>query len=133
MTDRKALDELVGQLADGMDFESFARKSGAAILQRDIRIAELEAENAALKEIAAQNFRWSYQLLLAFAKHLLARANAEREGFDWPAGQEWNGLVGTSHSIFLRNARDAAGINHDEYLEGIRDGTYDIDDLYNGR
>ena len=56
-----------------------------------------------------------YRLQTAFAKHLLAEANRENsENGDpdqWPAQQSWNDLVGSSHSIFLRKAREEAGID----------------------
>lgn len=77
------------------------------------------------------NFRWAYQVLLALAKRRLADANANLESpDDWSAGQEWHEMVGSSHAIFLRQAREEAGIPHDEFLELIRGGTYDVDDLY---
>ena len=96
----------------------------------DKRIAELEAENTRLREVAERNFRWSYMLLTAFAKRLLAKANAERGYHEWPGGQNWDELVESSQSIFLHQVRDSAGIDHDDYLAGIRDGTYKIDDIY---
>lgn len=78
-----------------------------------------------------RNFRWAYQLLLALAKRRLADANVNLESpGDWPGGQEWHEMVGSSHSIFLHAARDEAGIPHEEFLEFIRNGTYDVDDLY---
>lgn len=78
-----------------------------------------------------RNFRWAYSLLLVLAKRHLADANASlSEPNVWPAGQSWDELNGTSHSIFLRKAREEAGIPHDEFLEPVRSGDYDIDDLY---
>lgn len=84
-----------------------------------------------MSEKELRNFRWAYKLLLALAKRCLADANANREHErDWPAGQQWNELVGSSHAVFLRSAREEAGIPHDKFLEGIRSGEYDVEDLY---
>jgi hypothetical protein len=78
-----------------------------------------------------RNFRWVYQLLLVLAKRCLADANATRENEnDWPSGQEWEDLNSSSHAIFLRQAREEAGIPHEEFLPLVRNGTYDVDDLY---
>lgn len=78
-----------------------------------------------------RNFRWAYAAIVALAKRKLKEANETRENEDdWPGGQEWNDLAGTSKSIFLHQAREEAGIPHDEFLEGIRSGEYEVDDLY---
>lgn len=70
-------------------------------------VANAEAEGAA--------FVACYRAVLALAKGLLADANranvANGTPDEWPAGQEWNDLVSTSHSIFLRQAREQAGID----------------------
>lgn len=95
----------------------------------DMRKVTMETEhNPTVEE---RNFRWAYQLLLALAKRRLADSNANLEfPDDWPGGQEWHEMVGSSHSIFLNAARDEAGIPHEEFLELIRNGTYDVEDLY---
>lgn len=78
-----------------------------------------------------RNFRWAYQLLLALAKRRLADANANLQSpDDWPAGQEWHEMVGSSRCIFLGGARAEAGIPCNEFLEPIQNGTYDVEDLY---
>lgn len=77
-----------------------------------------------------RNFRWAYALLVELAKVCLDKANAEAEPGAWPAGQEWDGLGGSSKSTFLREAREMAGIPHEEFLEGIRKGFYEVDDLF---
>lgn len=54
--------------------------------------------------------------LVALAKRNLADANANRENDrSWPCGQGWLDLAGSSQSIFMRAARDEAGIPHGEY------------------
>lgn len=69
--------------------------------------------------------------MVALAKRHLKDMNGEREHEnDWPAGQDWEGLAGSSKSIFMKKARDEANIPHDEFLEGIRNGEYDVDDLF---
>lgn len=76
-------------------------------------------------------FRWAYQFLLALAKRHLAQMNAEREDpKNWPAGQEWYECNSSSHSIFLRAARAEADVPDDEFLEVVRSGVIDVDDLY---
>jgi hypothetical protein len=78
-----------------------------------------------------RHFRWAYMAVVHVAKQKLAQANAAREDEqNWPAGQEWNDLAGSSKSIFLRQAREELGIPHDEFLEGIRSGDYNVDDLF---
>lgn len=91
-------------------------------------------ELAEARKTATQYFRWAYQLLLALAKRRLADANAENEAKgepnNWPAGQEWHEMVGSSHSIFLRGARNEAGIPEDAFMAVIRSLEIDVDDLY---
>lgn len=68
-----------------------------------------------------RNFHYAYRLLIAFAKHLCS-----------DDGHIWTELGSTSRSIYLIRARDAAHIDHDEFLTHIRDGAYHVDDLYEG-
>jgi hypothetical protein len=77
-------------------------------------------------------FKWAYRLLLALAVRNLKDANENREDERaWPAGQEWHQLNGSSHGVFLRAAREEAGIlEHDEFLEYIRSGEIDVDGIY---
>lgn len=89
----------------------------------------LMEENKRLKADALRNFRWAYQLLLALARRRLEDANKDC-GDSWPAGQEWHEMVGSSHSIFLRGAREEAGIPDDAFMGLIRSLEYDVDDLY---
>jgi hypothetical protein len=78
-----------------------------------------------------RNFRWAYRAVAEVAKDELARMNAERtEPNDWPAGQTWEQINGTSRSICMRRARARLGIPDDEFLAGIRDGSYNVEDLY---
>lgn len=94
-------------------------------------INRLARELQAARQAERRNFNWAYALLLRLAVRQLADANAKRENErDWPAGQYWDELNSTSHSIFLHRARDEAGIPHDAFLDPIRDGTYDVTDLY---
>lgn len=116
------------------------------------RVEELEQENAKLldevtarrftdertdkllDELEAENerfFRWAYALLVELAVVELERMNSERTAENnWPAGQEWDDINGSSRSIFLRMAREKAGIDNDEFLAVVRSGRFDVDDLY---
>ena len=62
--------------------------------------------------------------LVALAKRHLKEANENNEKYgtpdNWPAGQGWKDMVGTSHSIFLMKARSEAGIDTQKYLDIIR-------------
>ena len=77
-----------------------------------------------------RNFRWAYMLLLELAKIELDVVNSEAEPGEWPCGQEWDDLAGTSKSTFLHRARERVGIPHHEFLDGIRSGKYEVEDLY---
>ena len=70
-------------------------------------------------------FRWAYRLLIALAKRCQQDENSMH------AGQEWSGLVGSSHAMYLRRAREEAGIDHDEFLLVVRE-QFDVADIYDG-
>lgn len=74
---------------------------------------------------------WFLRALIALAKEELAKANKDHNG-NWPAGQEWHELNGTSQSVFMHKARERAGIPHEEYLAWIRSytGPEDIEDIW---
>ena len=93
------------------------------------RGSPLEAEPPTYEEL----YRWLCVYAVADAIRLLAIANDEwEEEGDWPAGQEWSGLGGSSRTTFLRRSRDAFGIGHDRFLQPLRVGRVDCDDLYEG-
>jgi hypothetical protein len=72
--------------------------------------------------------------MLALARQKLAEANESRANdHDWPAGQTWSDLSNSSRSLFLKAAREEAGIPHDDFLAVIRLGKVDVSDLYDGR
>ncbi|MCP4394869.1 MAG: hypothetical protein GY804_11485 [Alphaproteobacteria bacterium] len=77
-------------------------------------------------------FKWAYRLLLALAIRNLEDANISRgDENNWPAGQKWHQLVGSSHGVFFRKAREEAGIfEHAEFLEYIRSGKVNVNDIY---
>lgn len=104
-------------------------------IARSMKLGGVKEVNVLIEEAKMtseeRNFRWAYRLLIALAKRCLADANRDRDHpSDWPVGQDWSELGATSRSVFLRKAREEAGISHDEFLGPIRDGTYDIDDIY---
>lgn len=75
------------------------------------------------EEAARTYFRWAYAALAELAKDELAKTNRALEDPQfWPCGMSWDQLVGSSQSIFLRKARDRAGIDHAEFLAPIRCG-----------
>ena len=77
-----------------------------------------------------RNFRWAYALLVELAKVELEAANSEAKAGEWPAGQEWHELGGSSKACFLAHARKRVGIPDDEFLADIRSGLYEVDDLF---
>ena len=76
-------------------------------------------------ETEKQLFGWLWKSQLELAKKLLKERNDELLAADeentWPAQQEWDDMLGSSHAIFLRAARDLSGIPHDIYLKIIRE------------
>jgi hypothetical protein len=67
---------------------------------------------------AKEHFNWLRAALLALAKRKLKDANDSREDENrWPAGQEWDDLVASSQSIFIREACEEAGIPRDKLVE----------------
>lgn len=89
------------------------------------RVGELEAERT-------RYFRWAYAAVVALAKDELEVANAAAEPGEWPAQQAWEGLGGSSKEVFMRRARARVGIDHEAFLAPVRDGSIDVDNLFNG-
>jgi hypothetical protein len=72
-------------------------------------------------DLEKQLWEMLYRSQMALAVMCLDESNRSRESEnDWPAGQEWDEMVGSSHAIFCRTAREKAGIDHDAYLEILR-------------
>ena len=72
-----------------------------------------------------------YRSQMALSIMCLDESNRTRENEnDWPAGQKWQDMVGSSHAIFSRVARDKAKIGHEFYLNILRnnDEAYEIVD-----
>jgi hypothetical protein len=62
-----------------------------------------------------------YKSQLALAKVCLEERNRSREEEnDWPAGQTFTELGGSSKATFFGTARDVAKIDHDKYLHILR-------------
>jgi hypothetical protein len=68
-------------------------------------------------------FQWAYRLLIALAKR------CQQDEGTMHRGQEWSGLVGTSHSMYLKRARQEAGIPEEEFLDVVRN-KIDVSDIY---
>jgi hypothetical protein len=78
-------------------------------------------------ELERKLWRMLYKSQVALAKRELADMNANRKDKkDWPGGQKWNQIGGSSKAIFFRLARSRCGIEDAEYLEILRK---DIDAL----
>ena len=72
-------------------------------------------------EVEKKLWEMLYRSQMALAIMCLDEANRKRENeADWPAGQEWNEMVGSSHAIFCRIAREKAHIDHEAYLDILR-------------
>ena len=68
-----------------------------------------------------QLWKMLYKSQMALALVCLDEANQTRENEnDWPAGQKWHEMVGNSHAIFCRQAREKAGIDHTWYFDILR-------------
>ena len=99
---------------------------------RSTTLAEALAEVERLREESARHYRWAYAAVVALAMDELEAANSEALPGEWPLGQDWSGLGGTSRSTFMRRARDRVGIDHDAFLAPLRSGAVDVDDLFDG-
>ena len=92
----------------------------------------LLADHEALVKKNERNFRWAYTAVVYLAQILLQGSNDSRENEnDWPAGQTWDEINQSSREIFLRKARSILSISHDEFLEPIRSGEIDVDEIFN--
>ena len=65
-----------------------------------------------------------YEKVWAKAKECLIEAN-KTCGDNWPRGQAWSQLGGTSKSTFLQEARESMGIDREAFLKRLQevDGT----------
>lgn len=81
-------------------------------------------------ETETEKLLWKmlYKSQMALAIMCLDEMNRERENEnDWPAGQEWNDCVASSHAIFARVARGKAKIDDKEYLDILRNNLDALD------
>lgn len=79
-------------------------------------IAEKAAEEAFLDVYAG---------VVVKANELLVKANHARPSpEEWPAGQKWEELLGTNKLIFMRQAREALGIDHESFLKVVQEWPY---------
>lgn len=81
------------------------------------------------KDQAISAFRWAYAAVCALAVKLLEEEN-KACGENWPAGQSWDELGGTSKAVYLRRAREISGIPHDDFLAVVRSDSDAIQDIY---
>ncbi len=64
-----------------------------------------------------------YAKVVLKATELLIRKN-EICGEDWPAGQQWDQLGGSSKAIFMKEAREELLIDNDRFLARVRHWPY---------
>ena len=74
-------------------------------------------------------FRWAYAAVCALAVKLLEEDNRTC-GDNWPAGQSWDDIGGSSKSIYLHRARELAGIPHADFLAVVRADSDAVEDIY---
>lgn len=83
-----------------------------------------------LSELAEEAFLDVYAGVVVKAQELLVKANHARPTPDeWPAGQKWTELAGTSKSMFMHQAREALGIDHDAFLKVVRQWPYSAEGM----
>ncbi len=64
-----------------------------------------------------------YEQVSSLAHRILREDNLTC-GKNWPAGQEWDQLAGSSKDIFMRRARKALLIDNDAFLSVLRNWPY---------
>jgi hypothetical protein len=64
-----------------------------------------------------------YAQVVEKAKALLATDN-QTCGDNWPAGQSWDHLAGTSKSIFMTRARKVLLVDEERFLKTVRNWPY---------
>lgn len=83
-----------------------------------------------LSEEAEEAFLDVYAGVVVKAKELLVKANHTRPTPDeWPAGQKWTELAGTSKSIFMSKARAILGIDEESFLKTARIWPYSAEGM----
>lgn len=72
-------------------------------------------------DMEKQLWEMLYKSQMALADICRDEMNRNREDENsWPCGMAWNECNGSSHAIFCRAARDKSGIDHDVYLDILR-------------
>jgi hypothetical protein len=92
----------------------------------------MNAKEMILTDRERKYYRWAYAALVELAKVELALRNTQVEGGEWPAGQEWEDMAGSSRAIFMIRVRDRLDIDEQQFLQPIRDDLVDVDDLWDG-
>lgn len=75
-------------------------------------------------------FRWAYALNTELAKCILAEKNASADPGCWPAGQLWSDLGSSSREIFLRLARERAGVDATAMRDVVNSGDIELEDIF---
>lgn len=88
-----------------------------------------------VEKLTEEQFVELYGKVVAKAKELLAERNKVC-GDNWPAGQSWDGLGGSSKGIFMTTAREALEIDGIAFLKIVRNWPFSeaawdkIDELF---
>lgn len=93
------------------------------IPRRPERKPLIEKRGGPFLDLGEGEFINLYGRVVEKAKELLAEDN-KTCGKSWPAGQAWDGLAGTSKSIFLTRARRALGVDDAAFLYTVRNWPY---------
>lgn len=87
--------------------------------------------------VTEEEFLKLYAEVVAKAKEILAIWNAERESVhEWPAGQDWDHLAGSSKSSLMMKAREELGVDSHAFLHIVRNwpfssaGLAELDNLF---
>ena len=108
------------------EWKTGTHESVQEIIAKEIRqaIAEVDAPvEMTISIMPEADFLKLYAKVVDKARALLAERN-KTCGDNWPAGQDWDGLGGSSKSIFMISARKALLVDDDEFLTIIRGWPY---------
>lgn len=79
-------------------------------------------------EMEKKLWKMLYKSQMALAIMCLDESNRTREEENtWPCGMQWPDMVASSHATFCRIAREKSGIDHETYLEILRENEDAID------
>lgn len=80
-------------------------------------LARVVGERDAAMDASRRNLEWAYALMVELAVMNLDEANRTAVDNEWPRGQSWDDLAGSSRSAFMHIARKSAGITDAAWRE----------------